>query len=67
VLRGTLGDPFGEQIIAASASAGQTIDRSFNFTLPANVVDPAHVGLIAYVFRASDFEILQVSEQELTH
>jgi hypothetical protein len=65
VLRGTIGDPWGEQIIASSASSGQTIDRSLNFTLPANIIDDHHVGLIAYVYRASDYEIMQVSEREL--
>ena len=66
VLRTVATDPFGDQIIASSAPAGQTIARNYSLALPPNVVSAAHCSLVAYVSRDSDLEIMQVSERHLT-
>lgn len=66
VLRTTVGDPFGEQVIAGGASAGQTITRSYSLALPANVNSAEHCSLVAYIYRSDDYEIMQVSERHLT-
>ena len=66
VLRTAVTAPLGDQLIAFSANAGQTITPpSFHLTLPPNVLEPAHCTLVAFVSRAGDYEILQVSELHL--
>ncbi|MBL0045322.1 MAG: Omp28-related outer membrane protein [Flavobacteriales bacterium] len=65
VLRTTLGDPFGEQVISGSESAGQTISRNFSLILPANVVSAEHCSVVAYIYRSDNYEIMQVSERHL--
>lgn len=67
VLRTTAGDPFGETVITGSANAGTTVSRSFSLALPANVIDPDHCALVAYIYRADSYEIMQVTEEHLTH
>ena len=66
VLRSTLGDPFGEQVIVGSGSAGETISRNFNLILPANVISADHCSVVAYIYRSDNYEIMQVSERHLT-
>ncbi len=65
VLRTTVGDPFGEQVVTGSASAGQTIARSYSLALPSNVLSAEHCSLVAYIYRSDDYEIMQVTERHL--
>ncbi len=66
VLRTTVGDPFGEQVIIGGAAAGQTITRNYSLALPANVISAQHCSLVAYIYRSDDYEVMQVSERHLT-
>lgn len=69
VLRGNLNGTWGEAVITGSAAAGDTLTKTFAYTLPASVVTPANCALVAYVYSsagADQYEVKQVSERKFT-
>ncbi|MCB9170506.1 MAG: Omp28-related outer membrane protein [Flavobacteriales bacterium] len=62
VLRDNLNGAWGDPLVLGSASAGDTLSATFSHPLPANVIDPDHCALIAYVYNTANYEIIQVSE-----
>lgn len=65
VLRDNVNGTWGESIIASSAAVGDTIPTQYSYGLPANVIDPAHCAVVAYVYRTDSYEVMQVSQREL--
>jgi hypothetical protein len=69
VLRGNLNGTWGEAITNAPSVVGDTISKTYNYILPANVVDPSHCVLVAYVYSTQgddQYEVLQVEERKFT-
>lgn len=69
VLRDNLNGTWGEAVITGSAAAGDTLTRTFSYTLPGNVVTPANCALVAYVYStggADQYEVKQVAERKFT-
>ncbi len=64
VLRDNLNGTWGEVIIAASASTGDTLELSYVRPLAAFVLEPNNCTLVAYVYDAASGEILQVAQRE---
>ena len=67
VLRGALNSTWGEAFIPANAQAGDTLETTFTYPLPTNVLVPANCSLVAYVYNnagAQQYEVQQVAERK---
>lgn len=67
VLRGALNSTWGEAFIAAGAQPGDTLETTFTYPLPSNVV-PGNCSLVAYVYNnagAQQYEVQQATERKL--
>lgn len=60
---------WGEPLVSGAITAGATHIKKFAYTIPASYnsipCDPDHVHLIAFIYKASTYEILQVEEVKL--
>jgi len=69
VLRDIITDPSGNIILKdmATKPAGQVYERTFTYTLPANVLNPANCRIIAFVGNnnGTDIEVQQATEIHL--
>ena len=68
VLRGALNGSWGEAFLSAADQVGDTVEISFSYPLPSNVLNPANCSLVAYVYNttgASQYEVQQVTERKL--
>ena len=65
VLRGNVNSTWGETVVSGSAAAGDTITVTHDYVLPANVLVPAHCGLVAYLYRTDTYEVLQAEEAKI--
>lgn len=69
VLRAALNGTWGEELIASSAQAGDTLELAFSYPLPANVLQPDNCSVVAYVYSTSgadQYEVKQVTERAFT-
>ena len=61
---------WGESLVSGAITAGTTHVKKFAYTIPASYTsipcDPNQVHLIAFIYKASTYEILQVEEVKLT-
>lgn len=64
VLRSALNGTWGEELVVGSALAGDTLEKTISYPLPANVLDPANCALVAYAYRLDSREVLQVEEHK---
>lgn len=67
VLRSALNSPWGEAFISADAQAGDTLETTFTYPLPTNVLVPNNCSLVAYVYNnagAQQYEVQQVAERK---
>lgn len=67
VLRGALNSPWGEAFIPANAQPGDTLETTFAYSLPGNVLVPNNCSLVAYVYNnagAQQYEVQQVAERK---
>lgn len=64
VLRGNLNGAYGDPAVTGTLAAGDTVSRSFSYTLPSNVIEPNNCALVAYVARTDTKEIMQVVERK---
>jgi hypothetical protein len=65
VLRGNVNGTWGTALITGSAPAGDTLEVNFSYPLPANVLDPGHCALVAYLYRTDSYEVLQAEERKI--
>lgn len=67
VLRGNVNGTWGEALVTGSATAGDTLTRTYTYTLPSNVLQPANCSLVAYVCAngPNAYEVKQVQEQKM--
>lgn len=69
VLRDNLNGTWGEPLITGSAMANSTIEKTYDYTLSANVVDPNKCLLVAYAMDApgttTEYQVQQVEEVKL--
>ncbi|MBK8614702.1 MAG: Omp28-related outer membrane protein [Flavobacteriales bacterium] len=65
VLRGNVNSTWGETVVTGSAAAGDTLTVTHDYVLPANVLVPAHCGLVAYLYRTDTYEVLQAEEAKI--
>ncbi len=68
VLRGALNSPWGVAFISANAQAGDTLETTFSYPLPSNVLVPSNCSLVAYAYNNSGanlYEVQQVVERKL--
>lgn len=69
VLRGPLNSPWGEAFIPANAQPGDTLETTFTYPLPGNVLVPGNCSLVAYAYNnagAQRYEVQQVAERKFT-
>lgn len=69
VLRGALNSPWGEAFIPADAQAGDTLETTFTYPLPSNVLVPDNCSLVAYVYDntgADQYAVRQATERKFT-
>lgn len=74
VLRDNLNGTWGDVIIPTSAQPGDTLTKSFTYTLPAagavnHVINTANCALVAYVYStagADQYEVKQVAQRKFT-
>ncbi len=74
VLRDNLNGAWGDVIIPTSAQPGDTLTKSFTYTLPAagavnQVINTANCALVAYVYStagADQYEVKQVAQRKFT-
>ena len=69
VLRGALNNSWGEAFIPADAQAGDTLEFTHTYPLPANVLVPDNCSLVAYVYNnagANQYEVQQATERKFT-
>ena len=64
VLRDNLNGTWGELVIAGSANAGDTLTLSALRPLSSNVLEPDNCTLVAYLYKTTTDEILQVAEHK---
>jgi hypothetical protein len=67
VLRDNLNGAWGDPFVVGQAAVGDTLSKSFVYSLPANVLVPTNCALVAYVYStggADRYEVKQVQEQE---
>lgn len=67
VLRSALNSPWGEAFISADADAGDTLETTFTYPLPTNVLVPNNCSLVAYMYNnagANQYEVQQVTERK---
>ena len=68
VLRSALNGAWGQAFLAANAQVGDTVNYSFSYPLPPNVLQPANCAVVAYAYSTSgadQYEVKQVTEREL--
>jgi hypothetical protein len=74
VLRDNLNGTWGEILTSGPASVGDTLTKSYTYTLPAagavnHVITPSNCSLVAYVYSTQgddQYEVLQVEERKFT-
>lgn len=67
VLRAALNSTWGEELIASSAQVGDTLSKSFTYSMPSNVLQPNNCALVAYVYPTSGaerYEVKQATERK---
>ena len=67
VLRGALNSSWGEAFLSTAEQAGDTVDLSFSYPLPSNVLQPNNCAIVAYVYSttgADQYEVKQVVERK---
>jgi Outer membrane protein Omp28 len=68
VLRDNVNDTWGAPFVVGSAAVGDTLVASYTYPLSANVLEPAHCSLVAYVYStggSDQYEVKQVAEAKL--
>ena len=67
VLRSALNSTWGEELVATSAQVGDTLSRTFTYSMPSNVIQPNNCALVAYVYPTSGaerYEVMQATERK---
>lgn len=70
VLRDNVNGTWGMPMVVGSAAAGDTLSLSYSYTLSANVLEPAHCSLVAYIHPTAGADarvVKQVAEAHLVH
>ncbi|TAL62518.1 MAG: Omp28-related outer membrane protein [Bacteroidetes bacterium] len=69
LLRGGITSSYGDTLVSGNISSGDTVVRTFNYTLPVNfnntAPDPSHCYVVAYIYDAATYEIIQVEEKKI--
>lgn len=68
VLRGALNSPWGQSFLSQDAQVGDTVETTFSYPLPSNVLVPGNCSVVAYVYNGSgadQYEVQQVTERKL--
>ncbi|MBC7862930.1 MAG: Omp28-related outer membrane protein [Bacteroidia bacterium] len=65
VLRGYMYGAFGEQVGAQNPLQNSTDTKTYAITIPSSIARIKHCALVAYVYNAATYEVLQAEELEL--
>lgn len=68
VLRDNVNGTWGEAFMNTSTAVGDTVTKSFTYTLSSNVVEPANCAFVAYTYSTSgadQYEVKQVEERKV--
>lgn len=66
VLRGDVNSSWGEQVIAGSAAASSTYKKTYSKTLDPSW-KPEHCAIVAFLYNATTYEVIQVEEEHVAH
>ncbi|HNX44162.1 MAG TPA: Omp28 family outer membrane lipoprotein [Bacteroidales bacterium] len=69
VMRGAVNGSWGDQILASSCLSGDPVIKSYQTSLNgfnANPIDAEHCRVIAFLYDAATYEVLQVTEKAIT-
>lgn len=67
VLRGALNGSWGESFLSAANQVGDTVEVSFSYPLPSNVLQPDNCAVVAYVYSTAggdQYEVKQAVERK---
>jgi hypothetical protein len=62
VMRASLNGDWGDLVASGNTTAGTQVTKSYNFTIPSNVLNVDHCNIVAFIYDDTTKEVLQVEE-----